>query len=298
VVRLRRLLLPIQAYIDDSGVRGTDPVFVLTGYIDRADKWAEFSDAWKTCLAQLPSVRYLKMYEAAKLNGEFRFWNETERDKKLQACVDVIKRFPPATGLYFISDLIAWDRLVDNPVKTLTDPHFAGFYAVISGVCNEALDSGTTEEVEIIFDEHLIFGPRVALWYPVVREMFETSTNPDLRNISPIMPPAPLFRDDRKFAPLQAADMLAWMMRNAFKDRLPGLESVWRPAHSGFEWLAAQFLPLIRPSKYSTIWGDKRIARIQELSQEMQYAPHLLAKWRKQLGIRSPRIPKRKKPRH
>jgi hypothetical protein len=65
--------------------------------------------------------------------------------------------------------------------------------------------------------------------------MFETSTNPDLRNISPIMPAAPLFRNDRQFVPLQAAGMLAWMMRNAFKDRLPGLESVWRPAYSGFE---------------------------------------------------------------
>ena len=34
------------------------------------------------------------------------------------------------------------------------------------------------------------------------------------------------------------------------------------------------------------IWGHERIVRINELSQEMQHAPELLAKWRKQLGIR------------
>jgi hypothetical protein len=234
---------------------------VLAGFIGAAEKWAEFSDAWSYYLKQPPSIRYLKMNEAAKLDGQFRHWNAEERDKKLSGLVEIIKKFPPDKGLYFMNDLIAWDQLADNPVKTLADPHFLGFYAVISAVCNEVLDSGSSEQVEIIFDQHLIFGPRVALWYPVVKEMFQSSANPDLRDISPIMPPAPMFLDDHQFVPLQAADVLAWLLRNSFKDRLPGLESVWRPSYSGFEWLAAEFMRAIAPSKYSTIWGDKRIAR-------------------------------------
>jgi len=33
----------IQAFIDESGVKGTDEVFVLAGFIAPAEQWATFS---------------------------------------------------------------------------------------------------------------------------------------------------------------------------------------------------------------------------------------------------------------
>ena len=97
--RRRRLLLPIQAYIDDSGVKGTHAVFVLAGFMGNAERWAEFSDAWSDYLKLAPSVRYVKMNEAVKLNGEFRSWKPEERDRKLAGCADIINRFQPDTGI-------------------------------------------------------------------------------------------------------------------------------------------------------------------------------------------------------
>lgn len=38
-------VVPIQAWIDDSGVKRTDLHFVLAGQIAPAEMWAEFSDA-------------------------------------------------------------------------------------------------------------------------------------------------------------------------------------------------------------------------------------------------------------
>jgi hypothetical protein len=160
---------------------------------------------------------------------------------------------------------------------------------MIAGVCNEVLDSGIDDEVEIIFDEHVIFGPRVSFWYPALKEVIEL-TNPERADrVKKVLPPAPLFRDDRKFVPLQAADILAWLLRTTFSDRVPGLETEWRyPKPTGLEWLAEQLLPLLPASKYSTIWGHERIARIQQLSIEMRDDPklaHTIVKWRKLLGI-------------
>jgi hypothetical protein len=282
--------LTIQAYIDDSGVSGTDAVFVLAGFIGNAEKWAAFSEAWSQHLKQGPSIRYLKMNEAAKLRGEFRSWEPEERDRKLAGCVQIIKQFRPDKGIYFINDLIAWKQIVHKmKVKTLADPHFHGFNAIISGVCNEALDSGIDEEVEIIFDQHVIFGPRVSFWYPALKEMIELTNSERVERVKKILPPVPMFRDDRQFVPLQAADILAWLLRTTFRDRIPGLETAWRyPTPTGFEWLAEELLPSIPPSQYSTIWGHERIARIQELSIEMrnsQEMGEIIVKWQKRLGV-------------
>jgi len=79
-----------------------------------------------------------------------------------------------------------------------------------------------------------------------------------------------MFKDDRDFLPLQAADILAWFLRTSFRDRVPGLETVWRrPARTGFEWLSAELLRDLPHSKYSTIWGHERIADIQRLSRRI-----------------------------
>lgn len=292
--------MTIQAYIDDSGVKGTDAVFVLAGFIGRAENWAQFSDAWKAHLKRPPSVRYIKMNEAAKLDGEFRFWRPHERDEKLRGCAEIIKSFRPDKGIYFINDLVAWDQIVfGNAVKLLNDPHFLSFYGMIAAVCNEAMDCSPDERLDIIFDNHAILGPRIALWYPVVKEMYETLspaglTPKGLTDISSVMPVSPMFRDDREFLPLQAADILAWLLRCTFRDRVPGLESEWRRSITGFEWLAEEILPHIPPSDYSTVWGHERIARMQEMSREQELPPELLAKWREQLGIRPPKQKKQK----
>jgi hypothetical protein len=290
--------LTVQAYLDDSGVKGTHPVFVLAGFMSKAEKWAEFSDAWSDYLKLSPSIRYLKMNEAVKLKGEFRSWEPAERDKKLAGCAQIINRFRPDTGIYFINDLVAWEQhMPERMIRTLADPHFHGFNAMISAVCNEALDMGIHEQIEIIFDQHVIFGPRVSLWYPALKEMIEL-TNPErVEQVKSVLPSAPLFRDDKKFPPLQAADILAWLLRHAFSDRIPGSETVWRyPKPSGFEWFSAEILPALPHSKYSTIWGHERIANMHKLSLEMSDSPamaEMIIKWQKRLGITpEPRPPK------
>jgi hypothetical protein len=285
-MRQRRLLLTIQAYIDDSGVIGTDPIFVLAGFMARAEQWAAFSDAWKSYLDEPPSLQYLKMNEAAKLKGEFRGWTDEQRDRKLRGLVEIIKRFPPSKAIYALIDLIAWEEIMaPGLAKPMANPYYMGFHVVLSGVCHEVVDSGQSDEIELIFDKQVIFGPRIALWYPVVKDSIATAQPEELNRIANALPPSPMFRDDRKFVPLQAADILAWLIRTAFSDRLPGPESAFRPKDTGFGWIAAELSPVIPMSDYSSDFGHERMARVNELSKEFHFAPELLEKWRRHLGI-------------
>jgi hypothetical protein len=98
--RQGRVCLVIQAYIDDSGTKGTDPVFTLAGFIGAAEKWAALSNSWRDHLKAPPSIKYFKMNEAAKLDGQFRFWEAKNRDDKLHGFVDIIKRHTPQQAIH------------------------------------------------------------------------------------------------------------------------------------------------------------------------------------------------------
>jgi len=45
--RKRQFIVPIQAWIDESGSKGEGDTFVLAGFIGRAEDWALFSDRWQ-----------------------------------------------------------------------------------------------------------------------------------------------------------------------------------------------------------------------------------------------------------
>jgi hypothetical protein len=67
-MRSNRLLLMLQAYIDDS--RSDDPpVFALGGFIAPAEKWASFSDEWQQFLDMPPAIKYFKMRVTGARNG-------------------------------------------------------------------------------------------------------------------------------------------------------------------------------------------------------------------------------------
>jgi hypothetical protein len=55
--RRNRLLLMLQAHIDDSGWDGVSPVFVLAGYVAKKEQWDSFSDQWRATLDLDPLLR-------------------------------------------------------------------------------------------------------------------------------------------------------------------------------------------------------------------------------------------------
>jgi hypothetical protein len=104
--RRRRLLMPVQTFVDDSGGRGHSRYFVLAGLIGDAESWAEFSDEWGACLRETPAIRRFKMADAAGCSGQFRRFEPSERDDKLRQLCRIINRHKRLLT-YTIIDLAA-----------------------------------------------------------------------------------------------------------------------------------------------------------------------------------------------
>lgn len=213
------LLLPIQAWIDDSGGKGQSPVVVFAGWIGKAEDWANFSDDWVQCLASRPKINYLKMREAASKTGQFEGMLPEFRNKKLRDLAKVITKYD-FSAYWYISDMEAFsDTLAKFYRRPFSDYYFWAYMQTMMGIGYGVSSEGHDEKIEIIFDEHDIFSPDAKRWYPRIRRSLRQSAeqNAIARKIFQVMPIKPRFRDDIKFVPLQAADMLAWSINRSLR---------------------------------------------------------------------------------
>jgi hypothetical protein len=240
-----------------------------------AEKWTAFSKAWRDCLIASPPIRYLKMAEAAKCKGEFRHFDPDERNAKLRRLVEIIKRFPPQKAFHVTFDLQALKQHTPPYVpKPMSNPYFIGCFAILGVVGNEVVDSRVEGELELIFDEQLIFWPRVKMWYPLIKAAMQGQRSYDFDRLFAVLPPEPLSRDDKKCVPLQIADMLVWLCRMGYSGE-----------RHEFEWIAEELAPVIPFSEYSAPYDADRLKHTMSL--KVPTISHdLIRAWRKNLGHR------------
>lgn len=265
--RKRRIVLVIQAFLDESGVKGTHPVFTFAGFIGRAERWAQFSDEWLRWLCARPRIEYLKMNEAAraKPKGQFASFTTEQRDAKLRGCIAILKNYPQQAIQISVKIADYQSQLAHGTPTSIRDPWFLAFFGILSGVCYEMVETGVPEQLEIIFDEHSIFKPRVDYWYSRIRGDIGTLHDPALASV---LPPSPIFKTDLEFAPLQAADVLAWLFRNAYSGN-----------RNEFEWIAEELHSVIPMSQYATFYDAERMKNVTQLADEMvkRITPEMIA---------------------
>jgi hypothetical protein len=226
--------VPVQAWVDDSGDegQGPSPSLVLGGLVGRAEDWAVFSDLWKKGLAESPAILYFKMKQAAGRSGQFYGFTAEQRDGKLRRLANIIDQFH-FDIVHVTVETTGFSELFEHQPKPADTPYFFAFLSVIYVAYKELRERGEKERFEMIFDEQLALGPKVKAWYPVMR----AGTEADEPGAAALLPIDLLFRDDKEFVPLQAADMIAWLRRKRITD------------HS-FDWLEAE-MPHTKVSVYS-----------------------------------------------
>lgn len=263
--RKRRVIVVIQSFLDDSGVKGTHPIFTFAGFIGRAEKWAKFSDEWIRWLHSEPRIGYLKMNEAVKLNGEFRGFTKEERNDKLRGCISILKEYPQQAIQISVNVADYESNLAKKTAKSARNPYFLAFFGILSGVCYEMADTGVPDQIEIIFDEHSIFKPRIDYWYERIRKDIGALHDPVLARV---LPPNPIFKSDLEFVPLQAADVLAWLFRNAYSG-----------IRNEFEWIAEELSAVIPMSYYATLYDAERMKNVIQLTEEIvkKITPEMIA---------------------
>jgi Protein of unknown function (DUF3800) len=206
--------VPLQFFIDESGGKGQGPFFVMAGLVGQAESWMEFSERWRTVLKEPPSIARFKMSEAANMSGCFAAWKAKDRDAKLSALIDVMAgRDLAAIGT--IVDMEAFAEVIaPRNKRPLNRPYFFAFQTMIVAACYEAVACGERQRLEIIFDEHVIFGAEAQRWFPLAKKLLF-----DFPELMAVAPTEPMFKSDDEFMPLQAADLVAWIFRRGFSGR-------------------------------------------------------------------------------
>jgi hypothetical protein len=247
--------LPVQVFVDDSGGKGQGRHFVLAGLLAHSDGWAVFSNEWRRYLEEPPRIRCFKMREAAACRGQFNGLSEQARDNKLRLLARVINRCAKIC-IYSAIDLQAhsetWAKRISKP---FSEPYFFPFQNMILASCFELWDLGWRERFEIVFDEHVIFGPRVKKWYPVIQDIVKVR-EPESHGL---MPSEPQFATDDECLPLQACDLYAWCFRKG--------SDIGADGRRPFEWLLED-LRQVQLSGYRQYYDRERLESVLSLSDE------------------------------
>jgi hypothetical protein len=206
---LKRLVF-LQAYIDESEAQQGDKTICLAGYVLQADRWAAFSDDWKTVLDADPSIPHFHMVNWVDLGGQ----------ERVDALAAVVKRHTPLSVACSVSTVDFKQIFVPalNSVTTNPNPYFPCFLGLVLRLVQWLGKYGVTIPVDFILDEHQneILETEAIQWYHVAKARAKVTLPP---NVAALFGSTPIFRDDEKMNPLQAADMLAWHLRRRSEDR-------------------------------------------------------------------------------
>jgi len=232
--RASRYMVVLQPCIDDSGTHKGGKIFALSGFVASAPEWIGFADEWKAVLDAHPKIEYFKMREAARLKGQFRKFTPDARNRKLLDLLAVIKRLQ----IVFRVECVVWLKAYDYCVRGKHDvffnhPYYFAFHRLSIMVLHFQRQIPTPSRADFIYDEQLIFRPRVLKFYDNFKRLCPRD------EWKGYLGDPPIFRDDIKFNPLQAADMAAWLsvsthegnkedesLRNLITEELSGIARV------------------------------------------------------------------------
>lgn len=201
--------MTLQGYFDDSGSSANEPIYVLAGFVSDYPTWAHFSDKWRAALDR-EGIAYLKMSEAMRRDGEFaRGWSASHRDAFIYELVETIAKHTRLRVSASVKRSDFEDLFHGLPARGeyMEDPYQLLFWGICRLVVEAQFRAGQTEPCDFIFDTHGATGERARAWWP----HWDGWIHPSRRHL---LGDPPMFRDEKRALPIQAADMYAWLVRH------------------------------------------------------------------------------------
>lgn len=192
----------LTAYVDDSGSDRGSPIYVLGGVVLPADWWERVSKEWKWVLDAPPRIEYFKASEVGdREKGPFRAFTGKEREQKVNALVDVLCTYHPLA----LSVSLEWKvfeefRSLHRLPPAVNDPYFYLYYGIISLATRKAKLEANPTPIDFVFDNQGEVGDAALEWYEFFAGRIPTGFT---------LGKKPLFGDEKKCLPLQAADLFA-----------------------------------------------------------------------------------------
>jgi hypothetical protein len=196
----------LQAVADDSASDVGDRRLFLAGFMNSAEKWRLFCDAWDDELKAGRPISYLRMTEANSFRGQFRGWTKAQRDEKLRGFARVARHFKPISFHVSISRAQNSNVLTPTAPRGVANPHFLCCFAIAAMLSRYIFSQDASLPVEFIFDQQNGVDDDMGLFFDYMKANLPQEAANLISN-------KPIFRDDKQWFPLQAADMLAWHLR-------------------------------------------------------------------------------------
>ena len=217
--RKGRFMAVFGAFVDDSGSHAQSAMMVLTGLVAKHEDWQRFSEEWYAALISgksLTPVRghiYFKSTEAARCSGCFAGFSREEADEKTDLLTDIALKHI----CYGVVAAIKWEhfnevvqgqiiRSKGRLIKFAQHPFDLCFHALTGAILGEQVRRENHEEIDFAFDQQGSLLLRCINWY---NEYKKKAPEP-LREIMGQVIPG----DDKTLLPIQAADLVAWQVRN------------------------------------------------------------------------------------
>jgi hypothetical protein len=230
-----RLLMILQTgYFDDSGSDIGSRWYVLGGFCASVEDWKIVSTRWHQTLNKEPSLQYFKMSEAMAMDGQFRRgWTIPLRDQRIIELVDIIEELDPPR-LYCFLKRSDFDTFVKGILggDAFNDPYFVLFYHLILSIAANAQSLAWNRDCDFIFDDQGKLGKNAVERWDWMKQNIDGA---NAANVSAYLGSPPIFRDDIKFLPIQAADMLAWLVRDCLTVGPNNMEEISRTALTHLE---------------------------------------------------------------
>jgi hypothetical protein len=228
----------LKAFVDDSGSGGDSPWYVLAGYVGAGEAWDAFESPWRAVLDEPARLEYFKASEAESLrsDGQWSGVSKDERNARLGSFIGVIGEF--ATRAFHVRlKQIDYNEVIRPYIPEKWDNAyfflFIGFLAAATSVEKYA---GDGQPIEFVFD----YADKKRIQKPSLQLFDQCMNYPQfdgrVHNIR--------YEDEKKFLPLQAADLLAWQIRRRFSvkgDIRPQFEMALNaPAEPPFEHIVTR----------------------------------------------------------
>lgn len=206
------LIMMIQAYFDDSGTHADSDLVFVGGVFGSVDQWELFEAAWEAVLdnpaPHKVSLPRFHMAECEAGEGLFADYKPAERDRTIHNFRKVILD----SGLYGYAMGISradWDKFAPTVLTSILGDHIESF--CIWSCFQHVLDwAGLRKEVAFVFDDWRGSPDRRAD-FDRIGNIYQGAAKAGSTKAQPL---SLTFANTLKTLPLQAADMVAWEMRN------------------------------------------------------------------------------------
>jgi hypothetical protein len=181
--------------------------------LGRVEEWVRASDAWRECLHESPRIEYFSHREAQSLHKQFRTFSSTSRDTKVLSLAEIVAEFQLVGFCASVRFKLFAGRNGIASLKTVGSRAYDwGFFAATSGVL-QYMDAAipTDEKVDFVFDVRGELSQCIATYNAL-------KTSRCVKGMSRAGECTP--GDDKQFAALQMADLLAWECSNSVRTRV------------------------------------------------------------------------------